>query len=126
MVCLVRIVMLNGYTYLTVSSTVGLDSLDFATNGSRRPIQSSRRGQRWSCGVPENARGILGCFGMLLVSVVKVVDLHSPSASAMLARARCCLRCYIFKIFYYLCSRFTSKVWNKADVLLAFNAVDDV
>ena len=23
--------------------------------------------------------------------------------------------CYIFKIFYYLCSRFTSKVWNKAD-----------
>ena len=22
---------------------------------------------------------------------------------------------YIFKIFYYLCSRFTSKVWNKTE-----------
>ena len=51
------------------------------------------RGRRWSCGVPENARGILGCFGMLLVYVVKVVDLHPPLASAMLARARRCLGC---------------------------------
>ena len=36
------------------------------------------------------------------------------------------MNCYIFKIFYYLCSRFTSTVWNKADELLAFYAVIDV
>ena len=32
------------------------------------------RGRRWSCGVPEKVRDFLGCFGMLLVYVVKVVD----------------------------------------------------
>ena len=33
---------------------------------------------------------------------------------------KCCY-CYIFKIFYYLCSRFTSKVWNKTEFLLGRN-----
>ena len=42
--------------------------------------------------------------GMLLVYVVKVVDLHSPLASAMLARARCCLRCRFYKLAFLLFS----------------------
>ena len=29
--------------------------------------------------------------------------------------------CYIFKIFYYLCSRFTSKVWNKTEFMFGRN-----
>ena len=71
------------------------------------------RGRRWSAEC---------CW----FKVVEVVDLYILLPRAMLAKRNSCLRCYIFKIFYYLCSRFTSKVWNKADVLLAFNAVDDV
>ena len=54
----------------TKTQAIGLDSLDFVTNGSRRPIQSSRRGRRWSCGVPEKVRDFLGCFGMLLKQVL--------------------------------------------------------
>ena len=58
--------------------------------------------------------------------VVVVVNFNLSERGRMLIAAQCCLCCYIFKIFYYLCSRFTSKVWNKADLLLAFNAVNDV
>ena len=54
--------------------------------------------------VKRSLSSYLTSFERLLVASAIVVDLS-----------------YIFKIFYYLCSRFTSKVWNKTEFLLGRN-----